>query len=109
MNAGALAAQKGLNPQAFMQSAQRGVREQMNPGYFSNYNQMLEGQLGNLLNTSIQGQQFKYGQSMDRAKMMGGMYGQALDYQARPTGWDYALSGLMQGVGMAGSAALGII
>ena len=107
MNAGALAAQKGINPQAFMQSAQRGVREQMNPGYFSNYNQMLESQLGNLLNTTAQGQQFKYGQAMDRAKMMQGMYGQAMEEQNSPKWYDYALSGLLTAGGAVGGALIG--
>jgi hypothetical protein len=106
MNAGALAAQKGINPQAFMQSAQRGVREQMNPGYFSNYNQMLESQLGNLLNTTMQGNQFEYNKYMDKAKTFGGMYGQALEYEGRPRWYDYALGGLMQAGGAVGAAAI---
>lgn len=107
MNAGALAAQKGLNPQAFMQSAQRGVSEQMNPGYFSNYNQMLESQLGNLLNTTAQGNQFKANNAFQRGQLLLGQYNKAVDYSLAPKWYDYALGGLFGAGGQIAAAAVG--
>jgi hypothetical protein len=105
-NAGALAAQRGLNPFAYNQAAQRGVREQMNPQFFTGYNQMLESQLGNLLNTTAQSQQFKANNAFQRAQMLLGQYNKAADMEMAPSGWDYALAGLMGGLGSLGGAAI---
>lgn len=97
--AGAYAAFKGLNPLSYTQSAGQGVRQQMNPQYFSGLGNMLGNQGQQLLDTTGRASQFQDQNAQEYARMLMNGSQQAQQTWDQPGFWDYALGALGAGAG----------